>query len=1320
MKRVTVYASALFLLVVTAIIAGCGGSSINISLSTGSAVAIDQGQQVSITATVANDSTNSGVTWTCSGAACTTLTSSTTAATFTASGATGSATITATSAKQPTISKSVVVTVSAPPSTTTTQVQLTAAPATAGQPYSFSLTESGGAGTLTWTATGLSDGLSLNSSTGAITGTPTSKGTVTFTYTVKDSSAAGPLSSTSGSLTITINNPPAPAITTTQGQVTAATAGSAYSFKFAATGTGTLTWSATGLPADGLSLNSSNGTVSGTPPSPQTVSISLTVSDTYGQSSSATAFTITVNPAPLGITTTSLPQGTIGSAYTSTDVAVTGGTAPFTWSLSSGTLPAGLLLNSSTGAITGTPTAAAVTSSVTVKVADSSTPQMTTTKNFAVVITLSVTTSSLPNAAIGTGYNATLAAEGGQPPYTWSISSGSLPAGLSLTPSTGAITGTPANNATSSNITVKVVDSATTQQSATQAFSIFIPLTLESTSLPNGAIGTGYNQSVAVGGGTTPYTWSITSGSLPAGLSLSASTGAITGTPANNSTSSTFTVKVVDSSSSPQNVSSSFTITIPLKIETTSLPSGAPNVAYSQNVSVGGGTAPYTWSITSGALPPPLSLNPATGAITGTPSATDNGNYAFTVQVVDSTLPSPQTTTQNLSINISALIISSSSVSNATIGTAYSNTPVTASGGATPYTYSIASGSLPNGLSLNSSTGAITGTPSSSAIDESFSIQVVDSSVPAQTATSSTLSMIVNMVVTTTSPLSSGAVGVAYDQTINAEGGQPPYTFAVDAGGNPLPGGLSLNTSTGAITGTPTTAATTNNIIVDVADSATTPQTAQPVYSITINTPCGSGSESLLNGHYAFLLSGFDNEGTPEPALVGGVLTVNGSGSITAGTVDMNLSATAGVQTNSVTSGTYSIGSDHRGCMAITTAAGTQNYRFSVGNITSGVASTGHMIDFDAAGPFTTGELRKQDTTAFSTSGVTGKYAFGVSAPQNINSCNNSTCGGKFGAVGVFNLSTGSVSGGEVDYNSNGGVDGTLTAFPTNPGSISSGGTYTIGSDGRGTLQFLPPGNNPSTVSTIIYVVSATDVLVMSSDNQTQNSIFAGELLQQSGSFSSSTLSGNYILYNSSLNGSSGTNVSLIRLHASSPNLTATIEQNNGGMFGSQTGSGTYNVASTGRSLWTLAGSSNNPVVYLVNSNEGFFLNSNGGVESGVLVSQTGSSFSASSASGSYAFGTIDPGASTVSDSSGVAIFDGVSNITGASDDNSGGSLDVGQTINQSYTIDSSTGLGLSPSTCTVSATSTSCHVIFYVISPTKAVIMDPTSASPGVQIGDK
>jgi len=213
------------------------------------------------------------------------------------------------------------------------------------------------------------------------------------------------------------------------------------------------------------------------------------------------------------------------------------------------------------------------------------------------------------------------------------------------------------------------------------------------------------------------------------------------------------------------------------------------------------------------------------------------------------------------------------------------------------------------------------------------------------------------------------------------------------------------------------------------------------------------------------------------------------------------------VQTNTLTSGSYRVTSDQRGCMVITTSAGTQNYRFSLGNITSGVASTGHVIGFEPSGPFTAGIMRKQTPAAFGTgsSQVSGNYAFGVSSAQNIALCNGGTnCGGAFGAVGVFNFSSGSVTGGEVDFNTNGQLDGSSlnTNWPTSPVTFSSG-SYTVSSTtGRGTLSFTPNVTGATTVTTVIYVVSSTDVLALCTDPQASNSIFAGEMLKQSGTLS--------------------------------------------------------------------------------------------------------------------------------------------------------------------------------------------------------------------------
>ncbi|HVC00113.1 MAG TPA: hypothetical protein VNJ12_12385 [Candidatus Dormibacteraeota bacterium] len=535
-------------------------------------------------------------------------------------------------------------------------------------------------------------------------------------------------------------------------------------------------------------------------------------------------------------------------------------------------------------------------------------------------------------------------------------------------------------------------------------------------------------------------------------------------------------------------------------------------------------------------------------------------------------------------------------------------------------------------------------------------------------------------------------------------------------------GALSGQTATAVTYTAPATVPSPATVTVTATSVTDTSKTASATITVTTSfiAACnGSGSESLLNGHYAFLLKGFDS--TPQPVLVGGVITVDGSGNVTTGTMDMNLSG--GVQTGlNVTAGSYSIGSDHRGCMTLTTSAGTQDYRFSLGGISGGVASTGHMIDFDSAGPFTTGVLLQQTTTAFSTASVTGNYAFGVSSAQNSTVTLNGVVGGKFAVAGVFNLAAGVVSGGELDVNGNGQLDGnsSLTSWPSSPISVNAGGTYTVdATSGRGTLTFTPSVAS-SAVNSVIYVVSSNEFLALSSDDQTANAIFAGTALKQSGSFSNSSLNGTSVLYASQLSGSSSgttrTTLGLIASTGSSATFTFSGYQNDGGSFSTESASGSFSVASTGRVLLSNAGNQS-PLFYLVTSNEAFFLGADGGVQSGFFEPQTGSSFTAASLNGTFAFGTINPEQPGVDDSSGVAAFDGTSTITGTSDDNSSGSLNANGAISGTYSVDSN-GLVHNPSSCTVSASSTTCDGIFLIISPTKAVRMDTKSSNtnPAVQ----
>lgn len=287
----------------------------------------------------------------------------------------------------------------------------------------------------------------------------------------------------------------------------------------------------------------------------------ITATET-GSGKSGTA-TISV-PVPLTITATGLASGTVGVAYSQT-VAASGGQTPYAWSVT-GTLPAGLTINTSSGTISGTPTAAG-TFSFTVVAADAGTPQQSASKALsitiaAVIVPLSITTTSLPSGTVGAAYAQFIEATGGQTPYAWSVS-GTLPDGVTINASTGAISGTPTVAATF-NFTVTVTDGGSPQQSVSKALSITItavvaPLAITTNSLAGATVGIAYAQSVEATGGQGAYTWSADG--LPPGLSINSSTGSIAGTP---SAAGTFnvTVTVKDGGSPQQTASKPLTLTV--------------------------------------------------------------------------------------------------------------------------------------------------------------------------------------------------------------------------------------------------------------------------------------------------------------------------------------------------------------------------------------------------------------------------------------------------------------------------------------------------------------------------------------------------------------------------------------------------------------------------------------------------------------------------------------------------------------------------------------------------------------------------------------
>lgn len=162
---------------------------------------------------------------------------------------------------------------------------------------------------------------------------------------------------------------------------------------------------------------------------------------------------------------------------------------------------------------------------------------------------VSITTPTIPNGMVGLVYQTTITVTGGLAPYTFSVSSGTLPAGMAIASGTGVLSGTPITAGTST-FTVQVTDAETPAVIASQSYTITIlaQLAITTNSLPAANIGVGYSATITASGGVAPYTFAVTTGTLPAGLTLNSVTGVISGTPT-SAGSFTITITVTDSAS---------------------------------------------------------------------------------------------------------------------------------------------------------------------------------------------------------------------------------------------------------------------------------------------------------------------------------------------------------------------------------------------------------------------------------------------------------------------------------------------------------------------------------------------------------------------------------------------------------------------------------------------------------------------------------------------------------------------------------------------------------------------------------------------------
>ncbi|MFX3575933.1 putative Ig domain-containing protein [Ralstonia mannitolilytica] len=698
--------------------------------------------------------------------------------------------------------------------------------ASAGVAYSQAFTVSGGVAPYTYSLVvnsgTMPTGLSFNTGTGVLSGTPITTGSVNFTVTATDhATGTGPYS-TSGTYTLTTT---APTITVSPATLTAATVGVAYS-QTATAGGGAAPYSyaltAGALPA-GLTLNGSTGAITGTPTAGGSSNFTVTATDANSYTGSR-AYTLTVNAATVSVSPNTLPGGTIATAYSQTLLA-SGGTGPYTYAVAAGSLPTGLTL-SSNGTLSGTPTAGG-TFNFTVTATDSSTGTGPYTGSRAYSLTIGSPTLVITPASgslsgvAGMAYSRNFTASGGTNPYTYGfvVNSGTVPTGLTWNGATGTLAGTPTTAGTVS-FTVTATDSSTGAGapfavSGVYTLTIAAPsVTVSPVTLPNPGVATAYSQTITAANGTAPYTYAVTAGALPAGLSLNTS-GVLSGTPSAGGTFN-FTITATDANSFTASRAYSVTIGAPtITVNPAVATSAQVTTAYSQTFSATGGTAPYTYAVSTGSLPAGLSLNASTGVLSGTP--TTLGSSTFTVKATDSStgVGAPYSGTRSYTITVGQAIGTAPAITATTMSTV----PIT----------------------LHATANA-TGGP--------FSSIAIVSPPASGTAVVNGLD-----IVYTPTPTTSGAVNFTY-ALINTAGTSAPIPVTVNVNAVPIAvvqkqaitssgQGVSVDLTEGA-TGGPFTGATLVSVVPANAGTATIVQKAVQTPA-GVRSPAAAASTYVLN-----------------------------------------------------------------------------------------------------------------------------------------------------------------------------------------------------------------------------------------------------------------------------------------------------------------------------------------------------------------------------------------------------------------------------------------------------------------------------------------
>ena len=654
----------------------------------------------------------------------------------------------------------------------------------------------GGTGTVTYTLAPLPDGLTFTAGTRVLSGTPTTADTTELTYIATDDNGSTAMD------TFTVIVAARVAVTAPNDQTyTMNTTITGLALPEATGGTAPLTYTLTSVL--GLSFNANTRTLSGTPNTAATTTLTYRVTDTNGASTSVD-FTVTVN-ASLALDTPANQNYTQGTAITDLELpAATGGTAPLTYTLTS--VP-GLTFTPDTRTLSGTPTTAATTT-LTYEVMDAN--GASTSVDFTVTVNASLALDTPANQNYTQGTAITdlelPAAAGGTAPLTYTLTS--VP-GLDFNANNRTLSGTPTTAATTT-LTYEVMDANGASMDATFTVTVNASLTLTASGNQNYTQGTAITalELPVAAGGTAPLTYTLTS--VP-GLDFNANNRTLSGTP-NTAATTTLTYEVSDANGA--SMDATFTVTVNASLTLTA--SGNQN--YTQGTAItalelpvaAGGTAPLTYTLTS--VPGGLIFTPATRTLSGTPDT--DGNFTLTYRVTDTNGAS--TSVDFMVIVNASLALDTPANQNYTRGTAITDLELpVAAGGTGTVTYTLAP--LPDGLTFTATTRVLSGTPTTTDTTELTYAATDDNGSTAM----DTFTITVADEVEVTAP---GDQTYTMDTAITdltldpATGGTGTVTYTLA----PLPDGLTFTATTRVLSGTPTTTDTTELTYAATDDNGST------------------------------------------------------------------------------------------------------------------------------------------------------------------------------------------------------------------------------------------------------------------------------------------------------------------------------------------------------------------------------------------------------------------------------------------------------------------------------------------------------------------